>query len=103
MPLHRWQMILALDKEELVEAPGVAPFFTWGLHIRQFTYPKRKCRCERERLWIGMLLKLSPIIRPESLVLFASLYFTFCLYGKMIQLGKITPFFVIKNVLDITI
>ena len=30
MPLHRWQMILALDEEELVEAPEVAPFFTCG-------------------------------------------------------------------------
>jgi len=30
MPLHRWQMILALDEEELVEAPKVAPFFSCG-------------------------------------------------------------------------
>jgi len=30
MPLHRWQMILALDEEELVEAPRVAPFFSCG-------------------------------------------------------------------------
>jgi hypothetical protein len=29
MPLHWWQMILELD-EELVEAPGVAPFFSYG-------------------------------------------------------------------------
>jgi hypothetical protein len=27
MPLHWWQMILELDEEEPVEAPGVAPFF----------------------------------------------------------------------------
>jgi len=73
----------------------------WGLHIRQFTYPRRKCRCER--LWLETLLKIPPIIRPESLVLLASLYFTFCLYSKMIQLGKIMPFFVIKNVMDIMI
>ena len=30
MPLHRWQMILALGEEELVEAPGVASFFSYG-------------------------------------------------------------------------
>ena len=42
MPLHRWQMILELDEEELGEAPGVAPFQLLGLHIRQFTYPERK-------------------------------------------------------------
>jgi len=30
MPLHRWQMILALGEEELVEAPGLASFFTCG-------------------------------------------------------------------------
>jgi len=30
MPLHRWQMILALDEEELVEAHGVAPFIRCG-------------------------------------------------------------------------
>jgi len=30
MPLHRWQMILALAEEELVEAPGVTPFFSCG-------------------------------------------------------------------------
>jgi hypothetical protein len=30
MPLHRWQMILALGEEELVEAPGVSPFFSCG-------------------------------------------------------------------------
>jgi len=28
--LHRWQMILALGEEELVEAPRVAPFFSCG-------------------------------------------------------------------------
>jgi len=30
MPLHRWQMILALGEKELVEAPRVAPFFSCG-------------------------------------------------------------------------
>jgi hypothetical protein len=30
MPLHWWQMILELGEEELVEAPGVAPFFNCG-------------------------------------------------------------------------
>jgi len=30
MPLHQWQMILELGEEELVEAPGVAPFFSCG-------------------------------------------------------------------------
>jgi hypothetical protein len=30
MPLHWWQIILELDEEELVEAPGVAPFFSCG-------------------------------------------------------------------------
>jgi len=29
MPLHRWQMILELGEEELVEAPKVAPFFSY--------------------------------------------------------------------------
>jgi len=30
MPLHQWQMILALGEEELVETPRVAPFFSYG-------------------------------------------------------------------------
>jgi hypothetical protein len=29
MPLHRWQIVLELDEEELVEAPRVAPFFRY--------------------------------------------------------------------------
>jgi len=94
-----------------VEAPGVAPFFSCGsctldnlLTLVDNLLPRwLLCNKNLEHIWLGTLLKIPPIIRPERMVLLASLYFTFCLYSKMIQLGKFTPFFVIKNVLDIKI
>jgi hypothetical protein len=61
------------------------------------------CNRKLGHLRLRTLLKIPPIVRPERLVLFAALYFTFCLNSKMIQLGKIMLFFVIKYVLDIMV
>src|SRR6185437_7383564 len=79
-----------------------------GLHSRYIAYlrsGRRSWWCcwwlsnrRLELLNVGTLLKRSPSVGPErKLVLAASLYFSFCLKIKMIQLGKTSPFFVIKN------
>ncbi|KAG2621142.1 hypothetical protein PVAP13_3NG221015 [Panicum virgatum] len=53
---------------------------------------------------VGTLLKRSPSVGPERILdNAASLYFPFCLKSKMIQLGKMSLVFVIKNILYITI
>jgi len=80
-------MILAPGKEELVEALGVARFFSCGgCTLDNLLTLEENAGVDGcgERLWLGTLLKIPPIIRPESLVLLVSLYFMFCLYSKMI-------------------
>jgi len=78
-------MILALGEEELVEAPGVASFFSCGGYtLDNLLNPEENAGVS---VFGSKRLKIPPIIRPETLVLLTSVYFTFCLYSKMIQLG----------------
>jgi hypothetical protein len=112
MLLQWWHTML---EKQLNEALVEQPFLLLGLQRRHITHLGSMCsssssrwcrwwlsnRCHRF-VEVGTLLKESSNVGLEILLLSLSLYFSFSLKSKMIQLAEPGPFFIIKDILYIT-